>query len=83
MHGLTIPSTASAYCEYISDGYFGYMFDGDCECADSAEKTGNFCLWRDGQKGVSIPSGSTADCGRFSEGRIGLVLPAELAESVV
>jgi len=82
-HGLTIPPTASEYCEYTSDGYFGYIFDGDCECADSAEKTGNFCLWRDGQKGVSIPSGSTADCGRLSEGRIGFVLPAEVAESVV
>merc|ERR1712046_190362 len=78
-HGLTIPPSASEYCEYIGDGYFGYTFEGDCECAESAEKSGNFCLWRDGQKGVTIPSGATADCSNLSEGRIGFVLPAELA----
>jgi len=82
-HGLTIPSTASEYCEYIGDGYFGYSFEGDCECADSAQKRGNFCLWTDGQEGVTIPSGSTADCSHLSEGRIGMVLPAELTETVV
>jgi len=82
-HGLTIPPTASGYCEYIGDGYFGYRFEGDYECADSAQLSGNFCLWEDGQRGVTIPSGATADCGHLSEGRIGMVLPTESAETVV
>jgi len=82
-HGLTIPPTATEYCEYISDGYFGYSFEGNYDCAESALLSGNFCLWEDGQRGVTIPSGATADCSHLSEGRIGMVLPTEPAESAV
>jgi len=83
--GLVIPSSASEYCDYISNGYFGYTWpssDGDYSCSPSARKSSNgdtnFCVWRDGQIGVSIPSGSSADCDSLSQGRIGFVLPALL-----
>jgi len=81
--GLTIPSGAQEYCEYLSQGYLGYTWGasaGDFSCAPSARKSSNggtnFCVWEDGSLGVSIPSGSTADCGSLSEGRIGWLLPS-------
>ena len=81
-HGLTIPASATEYCDYIADGYFGYLWpasDGDYQCAESARKSSNdvdtFCTWNDGEKGIAIPHGSSADCGRLSDGRIGLILP--------
>ncbi len=70
------------YCDYIAYGYFGYLWpasDGDYQCAESARKSSNdvdtFCTWNDGEKGVTIPHGSSADCERLSDGRIGLILP--------
>jgi len=81
--GLTIPSTAREYCGYVSQGYLGYTWDssaGDYSCSPSARKSAsgstNFCVWEDGSLGVSIPSGSTADCDSLSEGRIGWRLPS-------
>jgi len=81
--GLTIPSNARQYCGYVSRGYIGYTWDslaGDHSCASSARKSSsgstNFCVWEDGSLGVSIPSGSTADCGSLSQGRIGWRLPS-------
>jgi len=83
--GLTIPPSAREYCTYISSGYVGYTWpstDGDYACSPSARKSANgdtnFCVWEDGSLGVSIPSGSVADCGSLSQGRIGFVLPALL-----
>merc|ERR1712063_184151 len=81
--GVTIPSSAREYCDYLSQGYLGYMWEssaGDYSCAPSARKSSNgatnFCVWEDGSLGVSIPSGSAADCGSLSRGRIGWLLPA-------
>jgi len=81
--GLIIPQPAKEYCEYINDGYFGYTWsssEGDHDCAPSARKSAtgstNFCVWEDGSLGVSIPSGSTADCGSLSSGKIGFVFPS-------
>jgi len=83
--GLTIPSSAREYCDYISTGYLGYTWptsDGDYACSPSARKstTGdtNFFVWEDGALGVSIPSGSSADCDSLPQGHIGFVLPALL-----
>jgi len=83
--GLTIPSSAREYCTYISSGYLGYTWpstDGDYSCAPSARKSSNgdtnFCVWEDGNLGVSIPSGSLADCDSLSQGRIGFIQPALL-----
>lgn len=80
-HGLTIPASAMPYCDYISQGTLGYTWNsaaGDFSCAASARKTvsdrTNYCLWDDGHRGVSIPQGSSADCGSLSEGRIGFVM---------
>lgn len=75
---LSIASTSA------TANYFGYRVKGDNECADPALMSGNFCLWEDGQGGVTIPaSGTTADCGHLSEGRIGTVLPIESDKTVV
>lgn len=81
--GLVIPSSAKEYCEYIANGYFGYTYqssEGDFGCSPSARKSYNgglvFCVWEDGAKGVTIPSGSSADCDSLAEGRIGFVLPS-------
>jgi len=81
--GLVIPQSAREYCEYISDGYIGYTWsssDGDHDCSPSARKSAsgstNFCVWEDGSLGVTIPAGSTADCGSLSSGKIGYVLPS-------
>merc|ERR1712098_552355 len=81
--GLAIPPSAREYCDYISSGYVGYTWSssaGDYNCAPSASKSTsgstNFCVWEDGSLGVSIPAGSTADCGLLSSGRIGYVLPS-------
>merc|ERR1712166_1353833 len=83
--GLVIPSSAREYCDYISSGYLGYTWpssDGDYSCSPSARKSSNgdthFCVWEDGQIGVSIPSGSSADCDSLSQGSIGFVIPALL-----
>merc|ERR1712137_658936 len=79
---LTIPSSAREYCDYLSQGYLGYTWEssaGDYSCAPSARKSSNgatnFCVWEDGSLEVSIPSGSAADCGSLSQGRIGWLLP--------
>merc|ERR1712014_387234 len=68
-HGVQIPASAKPYCNYISSGSFGYTWDlsaGDFNCADSARKSSSgqtqYCLWEDGQRGVVIPQGSSADC---------------------
>lgn len=82
-HGLQIPAVAMAYCNYLADnGVFGYYWDssaGDYECAQTARKTTSgsttYCLWQNGELGVSIPSGSVADCDSFSQGRIGFIMP--------
>jgi len=82
---LTIPPSAREYCDYISNGYFGYTWpssDGDYSCATTARRSSNadttFCVWEDGLAGVTIPQGSSADCDSLPEGRIGFVLPALL-----
>merc|ERR1712063_134306 len=79
VRGLVI--SASEYCDYIADGYFGYFWpskDGSFECAPSARRSSNdqntFCVWSDGDA-LKIPPGASADCSRLSSGRIGLVLP--------
>merc|ERR1719420_591487 len=80
---LTIPLNAREYCGYVSQGYMGYTWDssaGDYSCSPSARKSSsgstNFCVWEDGSLGVSIPSGSAADCDSLSQGRIGWRLPS-------
>jgi len=73
---FVMPPDAQEYCEYLSDGYFGYSWsNGDYDCAPSARKAGKFCTWEDGQKGVTIPSGASAECDKVSQGRIGLLIP--------
>jgi len=81
VRGLEIPPSASQYCDYIADGYFGYFWSAseeDYDCAPSARKSSNdqtrFCVWTDGEHGLKIPPSSIADCDHLSEGRIGLVL---------
>merc|ERR1712137_434392 len=81
VRGLVISPSASEYCDYIADGYFGYFWpskDGSFECAPSARRSSNdqntFCVWSDGDA-LKIPPGASADCSRLSSGRIGLVLP--------
>lgn len=80
--GFTLPSTAVAYCDYLSSGYLGYYWDsssGDYDCAASARKTtsdsSTFCLWQDGFNGFSVPTGAVADCDHMAQGIIGLVVP--------
>jgi len=79
-HGLKIPPSATQYCDYIANGYFGYIWstsEGDYDCAASARKSNNgqnnFCVWTDGEHGVVIPPTSTADCNNLSDGRIGVI----------
>jgi len=75
--GFTMPPSAEPYCEYISQGYLGYIFVGDYDCAPSADRRSSAsasettCLWTDGVKGVSIPTGSQALCSDLTSGRIG------------
>lgn len=84
-HGLQIPGSAQAYCNYISSGSFGYTWDsatGDFNCAASARKSSSgqtqYCLWENGQRGLVIPDGSSADCDSLSEGCIGFVMPTHI-----
>lgn len=73
---------ASEHCEYIiGDSYLGFPFEGDYERADPALLSGSFCLWEEGRRGVMILSGATAACGHLSEGRTGMVLQIESAET--
>lgn len=80
--GLTIPKAAQPYCDYLATGTLGYYWDSsqaDCDCAESARKTesGNsrFCIWENGARGFTVPSGAIADCSSLSNGRIGLIIP--------
>jgi len=81
--GFVMPTSAVEYCDYFSSGYLGYYWttvDGDYSCVASARKTVSgdqtFCLWQDGQLGVSFPAGASADCSRLSQGSIGFVIPS-------
>merc|ERR1711934_222271 len=72
-----ITSDDSIECLWVDGvGSFGYSWsDGDYECAPSARKAGKFCTWEDGEKGVTIPAGSSAECDKVSQGRIALKIP--------
>lgn len=80
-NGFILPP-ATPYCEYISQGYLGYIFVGNYECASSADRRSSAsasettCLWTNGRKGVSIPAGSQALCDEVAQGRIGFKPPA-------
>jgi len=88
-HGVDIPLSASQYCDYIADGYFGYYWSSseDHECAQSARKSENgetrFCVWTDGERGVTFPHSSLSDCARLSEGRIGVILGATQSDFLI
>jgi len=82
--GLVMPPRPSEYCDYIAQGYFGYLWDkaqGSYNCPTSAHNSASsdsyFCVWSDGDVGVKIPKGSVADCGRVAQGQIGFVLPSD------
>jgi len=79
-HGLVIPASATQYCDYIHDGYFGYiwpMSDGALDCASSARSSNNgvdyFCTWNDGEHGMSIPGDAVADCDQIGIGKVGII----------
>eukprot|EP01006_Ploeotia_vitrea_P011728 TRINITY_DN31166_c0_g1_i1.p1 TRINITY_DN31166_c0_g1~~TRINITY_DN31166_c0_g1_i1.p1 ORF type:complete len:442 (+),score=44.57 TRINITY_DN31166_c0_g1_i1:110-1327(+) len=77
-----MPSQVSAYCTYISKGYFGYSWpksEGDFSCPSSASKDSStdsyFCLIRNGQKGVVFPQNVKAVCGDLTSGKFGYEWP--------
>lgn len=78
--GVTMPPSPMEYCDYIASGYFGYLwpkaqgsFDCPATSVNSATDDSFFCVWTDGQKGVTIPKAAIADCGKVSKGEIGFV----------
>lgn len=82
VHGLRIPKSAMPYCDYLDSGSLGYYWEaseGDYDCAASARKTDSgsiqYCIWQDGRRGFSVPTGAKPDCDGLSAGRIGMIFP--------
>jgi hypothetical protein len=78
--GMVMPPTPSEYCDYISDGYEGYVWpvsEGtqNYPCAPSFHASNNggtdfFCVLTQ-----TFPANATAICGDFSGGIIGYAWP--------
>ena len=77
-HGMLLPPGASVmeYCDYISSGYFGYLWDKAAggfdafPCPPSASQSSSaqswFCDINDGAKGVTLPAGAKPNCGTIA-----------------
>eukprot|EP01062_Namystynia_karyoxenos_P021880 TRINITY_DN1834_c0_g1_i4.p1 TRINITY_DN1834_c0_g1~~TRINITY_DN1834_c0_g1_i4.p1 ORF type:complete len:779 (+),score=183.03 TRINITY_DN1834_c0_g1_i4:80-2416(+) len=72
------PGEIQEYCDYFSQGYFGYLWaksGAQYDCPTAAGRSSSdasvFCVFDNNQKGVQWPQGAKAECGGLRSGTIG------------